>query len=94
MSVSYAVWGMSVVFVKHPYLRGLYLKTHPCVISVACPLTLPKRKWNCGAQIGEPCMNLHGEPSSQTHHERRVAFAKTTREKRLKAAVRRGADRG
>lgn len=79
MSISYAVWGMSFVFVKHPYLRGLYLRTHPCVVSVACPLSLPNKKWKCGAKIGEPCTNLHGEPSSLTHHQRRTAYMKKNR---------------
>ncbi len=73
VATSYAVWGMSVVFVKHPFLRGLYLKTHPCVIGVPCPL---KATEGCGAKIGEPCRNIRGEPKSETHYKRRQAYAK------------------
>lgn len=64
--VVYAVWSGSVVFVKHPHLRGLYLKTHPCVMFVSCP--------QCKAKAGEPCTNAKGIPKSETHYMRRNAY--------------------
>lgn len=66
--IIYAVWNGSVVFAKHPHLRGLYLKTHPCVMFVACSA--------CKVRAGEPCVNAKGSPKSETHYLRRNAYAK------------------
>jgi hypothetical protein len=73
MKIAYAVWGFSVVFVQHPFLRGLYLKTHPCVVHVACPKKVTE---GCGAGVGEPCKNNKGEPVTSTHAQRRVLYAR------------------
>lgn len=44
-------------FVAHPDKRGLWVRTHPCVLLVACPETD-----GCGAKLGEPCRR------SRVHH--------------------------
>lgn len=59
-----------IAFVKHPALRGLYIKTHLCVEVVVCPL--------CEAEVGEPCRRVrhdgkwdHRSWVTDTHYARR-----------------------
>jgi hypothetical protein len=59
-----------VAFVKHPALRGLYMKTHLCVEVCLCPL--------CGAEVHEPCRRVKRTGTwdqrswcSDTHYARR-----------------------
>lgn len=70
----YAIWrdrGSDYVFVAHPHLRGLYLRTHPCVLEVVCP--------SCSSVEGYPCLGVDREPKSCTHHTRRKKFAALTK---------------
>jgi len=60
-------------FVKHPVLRGLWIKTHPCVGLVACSY--------CGAEVDEPCRAGRGGWISGTHVARRTAAKKKVRSK-------------
>lgn len=61
------------LFVRLPY-RGLYIRTHPCVAAVGCPL--------CGAKREEPCRRGPRDrdqgPTSATHYARRQLAAKNT----------------
>lgn len=44
-------FGPTVAFVPHPHLRGAWVKTHPCVVLVACPQCESPRGFLClGAQ--------------------------------------------
>jgi len=54
----------SIAFVPHPHLRGLWLKTHACVLLTACAF--------CEAKVGEPCRGKKGI-GSWTHASRRIA---------------------
>lgn len=57
------------VFVR--VARGIYMRTHPCVLHVACPY--------CKAPAGMPCKGADlrsNAPTSQTHHKRREALRK------------------
>jgi hypothetical protein len=49
-------------------LYGLWIKTHICVVLVACPY--------CDAPKGECCKRESGRPGGQTHVSRRNAAAK------------------
>lgn len=57
-----------IAFVKHPNLRGLYIKTHVCVTMADCSF--------CKSKINEPCQNHHKEYCSFTHAARRIDAAK------------------
>jgi hypothetical protein len=57
-----------VCFVQHPLCRGYWIRTHPCVVKVACAM--------CGSAIGDACKDSFGkhptfEPRSNTHYARR-----------------------
>jgi hypothetical protein len=54
-------------FVKHPLIRGFWIKTHVCVVLVACQ--------HCKAAVGEPCRSSSRAPrthSGDTHWVRRA----------------------
>lgn len=71
MRVVYAIWrdrGSDLIFVAHPSLKGLYLRTHPCVVHVVCSA--------CKAGVGVPCQGRNGEWKSATHAARRESFRK------------------
>jgi hypothetical protein len=56
----------TVAFVQHPAL-SLWVRTHPCVLLVACEF--------CGARAGKLCESLGDrEPVAFTHHTRRKAL--------------------
>jgi len=55
------------LFVRLPIRGGLYIRTHPCVASVACP--------TCGAAREEPCKSGPRDrdqgPKTEAHYQRR-----------------------
>ena len=53
----------TVAFVRHPHVKGLWVKTHVCVLERACP--------SCSAVIGEPCRQKSGYLNLYTHTKRR-----------------------
>lgn len=56
--------GGPYAFVPHPAARGLWIRTHPCVLAVACA--------HCSTVVGEPCRNKASELShGYTHYIRR-----------------------
>jgi hypothetical protein len=56
----------TVAFVQHPAL-SLWVRTHPCVLLVACEF--------CGARVGRLCESLNErEPVAFTHCIRRRAL--------------------
>lgn len=57
----YTVAGFAFV----PVTRGVWLRTHPCVLTVACP--------NCGAEVGYPCIGRRRLPIADTCWVRRRA---------------------
>lgn len=44
--------GPAVAFVPHPHLRGAWVRTHPCVVLVACP--------HCDSPRGFLCLGSQG----------------------------------
>lgn len=52
-------------------IAGLWIKTHVCVVLVACPY--------CKAAKGAPCTRASGHPGTGTHVLRRKAAAKLVR---------------
>lgn len=54
------------LFVRLVQTPGLYIRTHPCVASVACP--------TCGAAREEPCHGKFGA-NTETHYHRRYLAA-------------------
>lgn len=52
------------IFVAVPNERGRYVRTDASVVQAECS--------NCGAAIGEPCKNRHGNYLGGTHYQRRV----------------------
>lgn len=58
--------GGPFAFIRHPYVRGLWMRTHPCVILVDCE--------HCGAVKGYPCFQKKViNIKSSTHYKRRNA---------------------
>lgn len=53
------------VFVAHPATQALWIRTHVCVIRIACE--------TCRAAVGEPCRGKNSDWLSWTHHTRRRA---------------------
>ena len=51
-------------------VTGVWVRTHPCVLYIACP--------HCKAQEGELCKGKR-YPVSETHHSRRRAFTQAKR---------------
>ena len=61
----------TTAFVKHPQLRGLWIKTDWSAAYIACP------EKECGARPGEPCLSPQpnsDKPVSYTHYRRRRAW--------------------
>ncbi len=54
-----------VAFVQHPHVPGSWVRTHPCVLLVACPF--------CRAKSRQLCRNADEEIIAYTHHLRRRA---------------------
>ena len=54
-----------IAFVPHPDLRGMWLRTHSCVVLVDCPA--------CHSKKGIPCRNDKCGYNSDTHYKRRKA---------------------
>ena len=59
-------FGPGVAFVPHPHLRGAWVRTHPCVVLVACP--------QCESPRGFLCLGSQG--FGVTVHFKRVDAAK------------------
>lgn len=55
----------NVAFVRHPHIRGFWVKTHACVVARSCSV--------CDAAQGEPCRGRKGTLDAYTHRARRVA---------------------
>lgn len=56
--------GGPFAFVPHPVARGLWVRTHPCVLVVDCE--------HCKAKVGELCLGSTGNISHGfTHWKRR-----------------------
>jgi len=64
----YVVGGFA--FVPHPAARGVWIRTHPCVVQVDCGY--------CKMKIGVPCEGRDGYMAS-THSLRRKAARKVPR---------------
>lgn len=65
------------VFIKHPLVRGVWLRTHVCVLTVRCP-------W-CKRPPGEPCYGPMGSPVGSAHADRKDAhYSKEKRVRRRK----------
>jgi hypothetical protein len=59
-------------FVKHPHLRGLYLKCDLSVAKIDCPV--------CGSKVGIPCTSsATGVVMAGTHYQRRGAWKRQRR---------------
>ncbi len=61
----FSISGGPFAFVPHPAARGLWVRTHPCVVLVDCG--------HCKAAVHELCHNGKGDVSSSTHWVRRLA---------------------
>lgn len=55
--------GGPFVFLEHPSIRGLWIRTHASVAVVECAY--------CRADVLEPCRDRNGEHKSATHWVRR-----------------------
>lgn len=57
------------VFVRHPLIRGCWIRTDLSVVKTACPYD------GCGSAIGIPCRGWKGYAATNftgsTHYERR-----------------------
>lgn len=69
MTVPYRIdpEAMSFAFVRVPLRPMLYVRTHVCVVFVACT--------RCKAKRGTPCVDHYGLSRSGTHVVRRKAYA-------------------
>lgn len=61
------VFSPTEAFVPTP-MTGLWMRTHACVVYVACP--------QCSADVGKLCMSNDGLFVAYTHRSRREAWAR------------------